>query len=82
MEFPTPEIEQELLRIRAALITDKSKELRFIGVNASSLQLFLLSQATLIEDAQRECATIFETLLASHSKLAVDLKSAEDMGLI
>jgi len=82
MEFPTPEIEQELQRIRAALITDKSKELRFIGVNASSLQLFLLSQATLIEDAQIQSATIFADLLASHSKLAEDLKSAADMGLI
>jgi len=71
-----------LLRIRAALITDKSKELRFIGVNASSLQLFLLSQATLIEDAQIQSATIFADLLASHSKLAEDLKSAADMGLI
>jgi len=82
MEFPTPEIEQELQRIRAALITDKSSELRFIGVNASSLQLFLLSQAVLSGATRDECAFNFAGLLASHKKLADDLRSAEDMGLI
>ena len=68
MEFPTPEIQQELQRIRAALLVDGSQELRAIGKEATSLQLFLLSH--------------FAGLLASHKKLAKDLEPAEDMGLI
>ena len=81
MEFPTPEIEQELQRIRAALVADKSSQLQFIGENASSLQLYLLGQATLMGKAQPECADIFKNLLARHENLALDLQSAQDIGI-
>ena len=82
MEFPTPETQQELQRIRAALLVDGSQELRAIGKEATSLQLFLLSQAVLLGATRDECAFNFAGLLASHKKLANDLRSAEDMGLI
>ncbi len=81
MVFPTPEIEQEAQRIRAALVADESIQLQFIGENASSLQLYLLGQATLMGKAQPECADIFKNLLARHETLAVDLQSAQDIGI-
>tara|TARA_R110002049_G_C8744987_1_gene527301 strand:- start:246 stop:494 length:249 start_codon:yes stop_codon:yes gene_type:complete len=82
MDFPTPEIQQELQRIRAALLVDGSQELRAIGKEATSLQLFLLCQAVLLGPTRDECAFNFAGLLASHQKLAKDLEPAEDMGLI
>mgnify|MGYP003636885132 FL=1 len=82
MDFPTPEIQQELQRIRAALLVDDSQELRTIGKEATSLQLFLLSQAVLLGATRDECAFNFAGLLASHRTLAKDLEPAEDMGLI
>ena len=81
MEFPTPEIEQEAQRIRAALVADESIQLQFIGENASSLQLYLLGQAALMGKAQQECANIFKNLLARHETLAVDLQTAQDIGI-
>jgi len=82
MDFPTPEIQQDLQRIRAALLVDDSQELRTIGKEATSLQLFLLSQAVLLGATRDECAFNFAGLLASHQKLAQELAVAEDMGLI
>ena len=82
MDFPTPEIQQDLQRIRAALLVDDSQELRTIGKEATSLQLFLLSQAVLLGATRDECAFNFAGFLASHQKLAKDLAPAEDMGLI
>ena len=82
MEFPTPEIQQDLQRIRAALLVDDSQELRTIGKEATILQLFLLSQAVLLGATREGCAFNLAGLLASHQKLAKDLEPAEDMGLI
>tara|TARA_R110000782_G_scaffold173904_1_gene265242 strand:+ start:115 stop:252 length:138 start_codon:yes stop_codon:yes gene_type:complete len=40
-----------------------------------------LGQATLMGKAQQECANIFKNLLARHENLAVDLQSAQDIGI-
>ena len=82
MEFPTPEIEQELQRIRAALLADNSPQLQTIGETATDLQLYLLSQSTLLETTRERSEQSFTNLLKGHSKLAVDIEMATDMGLM
>jgi hypothetical protein len=82
MEFPTPEIEQELRRIRAALLADNSPHLQTIGETATDLQLYLLGQSTLLGTVREESERSFTDLLKGHSKLAVDIETAADMGLV
>ena len=82
MEFPTPEIEQELQRIRAELLADNSPQLQTIGKTATDLQLYLLGQSTLLETTREKSEQGFTSLLESHSKLAVDIETATDMGLM
>ena len=82
MEFPTPEISQELQRIRAALLADNSPHLQTIGETATDLQLYLLSQSTLLETTRERSERSFTDLLKGHSKLAVDIEMATDMGLV
>ena len=82
MEFPTPEIEQELQRIRAALLADNSPQLQTIGETATDLQLYLLGQSTLLETTRERSEQSFTNLLKGHSKLAVDIETATDMGLM
>ena len=82
MEFPTPEISQELQRIRAELLADSSPHLQTIGETATDLQLYLLGQSTLLGTVREESERSFTDLLKGHSKLAVDIETATDMGLI
>ena len=82
MEFPTPEIKQELQRIRAELLADNSPQLQTIGETATDLQLYLLSQSTLLETTREKSEQSFTNLLKGHSKLAVDIETATDMGLV
>jgi hypothetical protein len=82
MEFPTLEIKQELQQIRAALLADNSPHLQTIGKIATDLQLYLLGQSTLLETTREKSERSFTDLLESHSKLAVDIETATDMGLI
>jgi hypothetical protein len=82
MAFPTPEIEQELQRIRAELLADNSPQLQSIGETATDLQLYLLSQSTLLDTTRERSEQSFTDLLKGHSKLAVDIETAADMGLV
>ena len=82
MEFPTLEIKQELQQIRVTLLADNSPHLQIIGKIATDLQLYLLGQSILLENAREESERSFTDLLESHSKLAVDIEVATDMGLV
>ena len=82
MEFLTLEVSKELDRIRASLIADSDFHLQTIGKTATDLQLYLLSQTTLLGTAQNERERIFTNLLKEHSKLSEDIEVALDIGLI
>ena len=83
MDFPTPEIQQELLRIPRSSVGRWFSELREPLVKRQqACSYFCCVKRCYWGPTRDECAFNFAGLLASHQKLATDLEPAEDMGLI